>query len=85
VDCRCLGARVRLEAMAALVSTGARVSLDVRGRPDGLLGSLPIAGEPRGAGVAFIISELPGGRAEALWFPMAALVPTAGKFANQPT
>jgi hypothetical protein len=67
VDCCCLGARVRLEAMAALVSTGAWVSLGVRGRPDGLLGGLSIAGEPRGAGVAFIISELSGGRAEAPW------------------
>jgi hypothetical protein len=44
---------------------------------------LPIAGEPRGAGVAFIISELPGGRAEALWFAMAALVPTAGAQCRQ--
>jgi hypothetical protein len=31
-----------------------------------------------GTAVAFIISELPGGRAEALFFAMAALVPTAG-------
>ena len=45
---------------------------------------LPTAGEaapyPRtGIAVAFIISELPGERAEALFIAMAALVPTAGK------
>jgi len=32
-----------------------------------------------GTAVAFIISELPGERAEALLFSMAALVPTAGE------
>jgi hypothetical protein len=32
-----------------------------------------------GTAVAFIISELPGGRAEALFIAMAALVPTAGE------
>ena len=32
-----------------------------------------------GTAVAFIISELPGERAEALFIAMAALVPTAGK------
>jgi hypothetical protein len=39
----------------------------------------------KGAGVAFTTFELLGGRAETLWFPMAALVSTAGKYANQPT
>jgi hypothetical protein len=32
-----------------------------------------------GTAVAFIISELPGERAEALFIAMAALVPTAGE------
>jgi hypothetical protein len=32
-----------------------------------------------GTAVVFIISELPGGRAEALFIAMAALVPTAGE------
>jgi hypothetical protein len=37
-----------------------------------------------GTAVAFIISELPGERAEALFIAMAALVPTAGKqFTNR--
>jgi hypothetical protein len=33
----------------------------------------------RGTAVAFIISELPGERAEALFIAMAPLVPTAGE------
>ena len=38
-----------------------------------------------GIAVAFIISELPGERAEALFIAMAALVPTAGEqFTNRP-
>jgi hypothetical protein len=38
-----------------------------------------------GTDVAFIISELPGERAEALFFAMAALVSTAGEqFTNEP-
>ena len=37
-----------------------------------------------GTAVAFIISELPGERAEALFIAMAALVPTAGEqFTNR--
>jgi hypothetical protein len=37
-----------------------------------------------GTAVAFIISELPGERAEALFIAMVALVPTAGEqFAEQ--
>jgi hypothetical protein len=32
-----------------------------------------------GTAVAFIISELPGGRAEAHFIAMAAVVPTAGE------
>ena len=34
-----------------------------------------------GTAIAFIISELPGERAEALFIAMAALVPTAGEHA----
>ena len=38
-----------------------------------------------GTAIAFIISELPGERAEALFIAMAALVPTAGgQFTNRP-
>jgi len=38
-----------------------------------------------GTAVAFIISELPGERAEALFIAKAALVPTAGgQFTNRP-
>ena len=37
-----------------------------------------------GTAVAFIISELPGERAEALFIAMAALVPTAGKQSANP-
>ena len=33
----------------------------------------------RGTAVAYVISELPGERAEALFIAMAALVPTAGE------
>ena len=40
---------------------------------------------PPGTAVAFIISELPGERAEALFIAKAALVPTAGEqFTNRP-
>jgi hypothetical protein len=51
-----------------------------------LLANLMTQGVPKsltrsgtGIAVAFIISELPGERAEALFIAMAALVPTAGE------
>jgi hypothetical protein len=54
-----------------------------------LLANLMTQGVPKsltrsgtGIAVAFIISELPGERAEALFIAMAALVPTAGEQIN---
>jgi hypothetical protein len=46
---------------------------------DGAAGDLGATYTRTGTEVAFIISELPGERAEALFIAMAALVPTAGE------